>query len=164
MPMVNLMPYLIDGHNLIGKLPDISLDDPDDEAKLVQKLIAFVARTGKKCVVVFDHGLPGGTSKMSTSGVRVVFASNNSNADRVMIDRIHKERNPRQWIVVSSDNEVLSNAMHRRMQTIKSAQFAILLRTAKPAPKPGREEAPDLRLSADEVDEWMQIFESDSND
>ena len=157
--MVNFMPYLIDGHNLIGNLPDIELDDPDDEAKLVQKLVGFVARTGKTCVVVFDHGLPGGASKMSTRGVRVVFASSNSNADRVMIDRIHKERNPRQWIVVSSDNEVLSNALHRRMQTMKSAQFSIAMRTAKPAPKPGREEAPDLRLSADEVDEWMQIFE-----
>jgi S-adenosylhomocysteine hydrolase len=32
------MPYMIDGHNLIGKLPDISLDDPNDEALLVQKL------------------------------------------------------------------------------------------------------------------------------
>ena len=33
--------YLIDGHNLIGQLPDLSLTDPDDEAKLVQKLTGF---------------------------------------------------------------------------------------------------------------------------
>jgi hypothetical protein len=32
------MPFLIDGHNLIGALPDLDLDDPDDEARLVERL------------------------------------------------------------------------------------------------------------------------------
>ncbi len=153
------MPYLIDGHNLIGKLTDIDLDDPDDEAKLVQKLMSFVARTGKKCTVVFDNGLPGGASKMSTKGVRVIFATSHSNADRVMIDRIRKERNPRAWIVVSSDNEVLSNARKYRMQLMKSVNFAAILQNPKQQVKPGREESPNLTLTPDEVEEWMQIFE-----
>ncbi len=34
------MHYLIDGHNLIAQISDISLDDPDDEAKLVLRLEA----------------------------------------------------------------------------------------------------------------------------
>ena len=38
------MPFLIDGHNLIGRMPGISLDDPDDEARLVAQLRAFCAR------------------------------------------------------------------------------------------------------------------------
>ena len=41
------MNYLIDGHNLIGQLPDISLDDPNDEALLVQKLSGFCAANTK---------------------------------------------------------------------------------------------------------------------
>ena len=60
------MAYLIDGHNLIGQLPDLSLNDPNDEAKLVQKLIGFAARQQKRVVVVFDSGLPGGKSRLST--------------------------------------------------------------------------------------------------
>ena len=32
------MLYLIDGHNLIGQMPGLSLDDPHDEAKLVERL------------------------------------------------------------------------------------------------------------------------------
>lgn len=152
------MPYLIDGHNLIGKIPDIQLTDPNDEAKLVQRLMGFCARTGKRCTVVFDHGLPGGSSKMSTAGVKVIFASVHSNADRVMIDRIHKVRNPREWVVVSSDNQVLGTARRRRIPTLSSAQFADMLARPKPVAKPGREEAPDLRLSPDEVDEWLRLF------
>ena len=54
------MPILIDGHNLIGRLPDLRLDDPDDEAKLVLRLRAYAARTRKRITVVFDQGLPGG--------------------------------------------------------------------------------------------------------
>jgi uncharacterized protein len=153
-----VMPYLIDGHNLIGQLPDISLDDPNDEAQLVQKLAGFVARTRHRCVVVFDHGLPGGSSRMSTRGVQVIFASQHSNADRVLIDRIHKERNPRGWTVVSSDNTVLATARRSRMQTRTSAEFAAMLQRPLPPLRPGPDEAPDVQLSPEEVDEWLDLF------
>ena len=39
------MPLLIDGHNLIGHLPDLSLSDPRDEVKLVARLQAYAARS-----------------------------------------------------------------------------------------------------------------------
>lgn len=153
------MPYLIDGHNLIGQLPDISLDDPDDEAKLVQKLIAFTARTDKRCVVVFDNGLPGGRSRMSTGQVEVVFANNRSNADRVMMERIQKAKDPGQWIVVSNDNAVLFAAKQRRMKALKSVEFVPMI---NPPPKPRRKEEDrpvDIHLSPDEVEAWLKIFE-----
>jgi len=153
------MPYLIDGHNLIGQLPDIDLTDPNDEAKLVQKLSGWVARSKQKCVVVFDGGLPGGASRMSTKQVKVVFASHRSNADAVMQARIRKEGQPKNWTVVSSDNEVLSSARRRRMNTIRSQQFAALLQRPAPPPKPGLDTAADVRLSEAEVEEWMAIFQ-----
>lgn len=152
------MPYLIDGHNLIAHIADISLDDPNDEAKLVQRLQGFAARMRTECVVVFDHGIPAGASRMGNRAVRVIFASHTSSADNIMIDRINKERNPRMWTAVSSDNEVLNVARRRRMQVLRSSQFSELMRTAKPPPKPGREEAPDLHLSKSEVDEWLDLF------
>jgi predicted RNA-binding protein with PIN domain len=153
------MPYLIDGHNLIGQLPDISLDDPDDEAKLVQKLMAFVARTNKRCVVVFDNGLPGGRSRMSTGQVEVVFANNRSNADRVMMERIQKAKDPGQWIVVSNDNAVLFAAKQRKMKALKSAEFVSMI---NPPPKQRRKEEDrpaDVHLSPAEVEAWLRIFE-----
>ncbi|MBL8045607.1 MAG: hypothetical protein JNL09_03645, partial [Anaerolineales bacterium] len=50
------MPFLIDGHNLIGKMPGLRLDDPDDERQLVQFLRAYLARVKKSGTVVFDRG------------------------------------------------------------------------------------------------------------
>lgn len=152
------MPYLIDGHNLIGRLGDISLTDPNDEAQLVQKLVGFAARTRGRCVVVFDHGLPGGASSMSTRSVKVVFAPTGSDADRVMIERIRREARPQEWTVVSSDNAVLSTARRRKMQTLTSAEFARLLQRPAPPDKPGPDEAADVRLSDAEIEEWLRVF------
>ncbi len=152
------MPYLIDGHNLIGRLGDISLADPNDEAQLVQKLVGFAARTRGRCVVVFDHGLPGGASSMSTRSVKVIFAPTRSDADRVMIARIQSEARPQDWTVVSSDNAVLSTARGRKMQTLTSAEFARLLQRPAPPTKPGPDEAVDVRLTAAEVEEWLRLF------
>lgn len=154
------MPYLIDGHNLIGQLPDISLQDPNDEALLVQKLAGFAARTGKRCVVVFDYGLPGGTSRMSTRAVQVVFASQRSTADRVIIERIGKIPDPRNWVVVTSDNDVRETARKRRMGVLASDEFADLM---KHPPKPiiDAGEAADVYIPPDEVDEWLNLFGND---
>jgi predicted RNA-binding protein with PIN domain len=158
------MAYLIDGHNLIGQLPDISLKDPNDEAKLVQKLIGFSARQQKRVVVVFDSGLPGGKSRLSTGQVEVIFASQGSNADNVMKERIKRARDPGQWIVVSNDREVLSAARERRMTTLTSADFAPKLQSdptpLKPKNKPVKDagEAADVYVSPAEVEAWLKIF------
>ncbi|MCU0481352.1 MAG: NYN domain-containing protein [Anaerolineae bacterium] len=151
------MSYLIDGHNLIGQLPDLALDDPDDEAKLVQRLVGWSARTRRPCTVVFDAGLPGGTSRMSTQMVRVVFASHTSSADKVIIDRIYKEKHPKNWIVVSSDNGVLDIAKRQGMQVLKSSEFARLLERPVPI-RPDAGEEVHVNLSDDEVDEWLKLF------
>jgi hypothetical protein len=113
-------------------------------------------------VVVFDYGLPGGKSRMSTGGVQVVFASARSSADRVMMERINKTPNPREWIVVSSDHDVLTTARNRRMQTLTSAEFVQLLESP-PKPIIDAGEAEDVHLSQEEVDEWLDLFGGDSS-
>ncbi|HEY1409924.1 MAG TPA: hypothetical protein VF434_13360, partial [Promineifilum sp.] len=77
------MNYLIDGHNLIARTPDLSLADPDDEAKLVALLRRWaMADRRRKVTVIFDGGLPAGESRnLSGSGVKAIFAPNNADAD-----------------------------------------------------------------------------------
>ena len=152
------MPYLIDGHNLIACLPDISLDDPNDEAKLVNKLKGFAARARKKCVVVFDHGLPGGPSRMSTRGVQVIFAAaHHASADDLIKRRIRSTKDAANWTAVSSDRDVLDYARGRRMQQMSSARFAQLLGpTSRVEETRGEEVHPSV--SAEEVDELFAAF------
>jgi uncharacterized protein len=101
------MPYLIDGHNLVAQTPGISLEDPDDEAKLVMLLRQLCMREKRKATVIFDGGLPGGVSRLSSSNVTVIFASDrHTTADDLLINRIRDEHNPNSMIVVTTDQKV----------------------------------------------------------
>jgi hypothetical protein len=152
------MPYLIDGHNLIGRLPDIRLDDPDDEVKLVLRLRRFCARTRKRAVVVFDHGLPGGPSTtLSGGGVKVVFASAGRTADGILCERIRRWRNPAGWIVVTSDRRVVDVARAKGARVLRAETFAHQL--ALPVEGDTPAEKPEARLSEDEVEAWMELFQ-----
>lgn len=156
------MPYLIDGHNLISYLPDINLSDPHDEAKLVLKLRGFCARTGKKVTVIFDEGLPGGTSGLTTHSVKVIFASSRrQNADTLIRDRVFSTTDAPNWTLVSSDNEVLDAARQQGMKGLKCVDFADLL-TRKHDPKPHRGINPNVYVPQNEVAEWLEIFGSNA--
>ncbi len=151
------MPFLIDGHNVIAALPDIDLEDPDDEAKLVVKLRAWSGRTRRKAIVIFDGGIPGGPSRvLSTPEVRVVFAAKyHSTADRIIRERLSSLPDAPNWTVVSSDHEVLDNARHIGAKVLTAQEFAGQLNQVLEVEKEKPEAA-----SAGEVAAWLEIFET----
>ncbi len=148
------MPYLIDGHNVIHALPDIAPDDPHDEARLILKLRAWMARHRRKAVVVFDGGVPGGLSRqLSTPDVQVIFAARHYTiADRIIRERLRSLPDASNWTVVSSDVEVLESARAVGARTMTAEQFVELL-TRPPRAK----EKPDT-ISAAEVEAWLAEF------
>jgi predicted RNA-binding protein with PIN domain len=150
------MPILIDGHNLIGRLSQLSLQDPDDEEKLVTLLKSYRARTGKAITVVFD---PGGTFALSQKrrrgGIETVFAPHGSSADAVIAKRVRRSRNPRDWLVVTSDRN-LAETVARQGARVRSAEdFAKELS----APRDMSPDWKDVPPSAEEVETWLSLFE-----
>jgi predicted RNA-binding protein with PIN domain len=155
------VPYLIDGHNLIGQIVDLRLDDPHDEAKLVERLKSTMARQQKRCVVVFDGGLPGGLSRdLSTGSVQAIFAHGGTTADAIIMERLRHLRDPGSWIVVSADHEITDAAARRRVRVMSPAEFAA--RMSGPA-VPDDDENPDPHLSPNEVEDWLRLFGADSS-
>jgi predicted RNA-binding protein with PIN domain len=147
---------LIDGHNLIGRMPGLSLKDPDDEEKLARLLSSYQSRTGKAITVIFD---PGGTfalpRRLRLGGVEIQFAPHGSDADRVIRRRVQKARNPGEWLVVTSDRE-LAEAVGRLGARVQSSEaFAKNMAGPGEAPPEWRETPP----SPDEVDSWLALFE-----
>lgn len=149
---------LIDGHNLIGRMPDLRLDDPDDEARLAARLRTYCARTRRRATVVFDHGLPGGRSRaLSGGGLEVVFAPIGRSADSVLCERIRQARDPRELIVVTSDQAIAAVARTRGARVLRSEEFAARLNT--------RRETADREKphpSPDETKAWLCEFEARS--
>lgn len=155
------MPLLIDGHNLIGKLPDLHLSDPRDEDKLISRLKQYVARTGRQVVVVFDPPKGGDPSswfrdeRYDYRNLSVIFASGGRTADDVIRERVAAAQDKQGLIVVTSDAAVRGFAAQcgvRNQRT--SEEFARELRDALSAPAPA--EKPTVRNA--EVDDWLKVF------
>lgn len=157
------MHYLIDGHNLIAQMPDMTLDDPHDEVNLVLRLRSWAAGNRKRLVtVIFDGGMPGGTSlRLSKGPVKVIFAPAGQPADGLLINRLQQVRNPAEHTVISSDQEIVSAANKRRIRVVTSEKFAGHLRARKPAKdelKKTAETADEPTISSEEVAEWLALF------
>lgn len=155
------MPYLIDGHNLIPKV-GLRLDSPDDELELVAILQEF-ARLKRQQVEVYFDGAPIGQSGTRRFGtIRAHFVRLGQTADAAIRARlIRMEKDARNWIVVSSDREVQSAARAAQAQFVSAEEFVKMLREAhSSAPKAG---AQDKKLSAAEVEEWLNIFGNKGN-
>ena len=162
------MPLLIDGHNVIAQMSSIRLDDPNDEAELVIRLRQYAASIQKRMHVVFDGGIPGGTSPLTTSQVKVYFAAADSSADNVLRMIIRKATNSQSWTVVSSDHAIVDYAKRRGMGFWRSERFAQSLERMELEQDKKEAEAfvpptkTDPRLSKDEIDEWLDLFDDES--
>ncbi len=156
------MHWLIDGHNLIGQMPNLQLSDPNDEDKLLAYLRRYHARTGHQLTVVFDAGpsyQPAATKKQG--GVTVQFAAHGQTADRLIKQRVRRVKNPQAMIVVTSDRAVQQAAQQMGVRVVTAQEFSRqLLNLSAASAGPTDEDAQaNLRLSADEVEAWLSIFE-----
>jgi len=149
------MPFLIDGHNLIGQMPGLSLADPDDEQHLIEQLRAYLVRVNKKGVVIFDKGLPGGGGKWSNNLLEVRFAPAPKTADDVIKERLLREKNPRGLVVVSGDRELVQAAQRAGAAVRLPAKFISDMAAAASAQTPS---AKEVGLSAAEVEAWERAF------
>ncbi len=160
------MPLLIDGHNLIGAhvFDDIHLAQEDDEARLVAKLRVWQSRYRGKITVIFDRGITGGRSReLSSTGVEVIFARNPRLADDLIHLRIRRARSGRNsgLIVVTNDDAIRREAEAHRIETWRGHEFVERMTLLVPD-EPGADADPNLRLSGQEVDEWLDLFGGDS--
>lgn len=155
------MHYLIDGHNLIARMPDISLNDPDDEVQLILRLRSWAARSKKRQVTLFfDGGIPGGKDvRLSTPQVRVIFASMGQTADALLIKGINKVKNPPEFLLVTSDQQIIAAANGRKMPHLTSDKFAAQLAAQWQETPPGPTITDDdPAISEAEVADWLAAF------
>ncbi len=153
------MPLLIDGHNLIGQVPGISLADADDEAQLVMLLRRYsTAKRGRQVVVVFDRGVYGHPQQLNGYGITCFFARSPHDADAELIKRLRALKRPRDWALVSSDRAIARVAEECGVRVIDARAFARQLRAGQAANAPGAPEKPEARLSEAEIEEWLELF------
>jgi predicted RNA-binding protein with PIN domain len=158
------MPLLIDGHNLIPKIPGLHLSDPDDELRLVEMLQTY-SRTQRKGPIecFFDKAPAGLLRSQMVGGIKVLFARSGQTADAEIEARLAQlGRQARNWVVVSADQRVRQAGRAVGAQDMSTDAFAkellaALKQTNEPA-KPSQGKPEDRKLSSDEVEQWMEMF------
>lgn len=152
------MPYLIDGHNLIPKL-GLSLDSPDDEMQLVDIIQEFSRLSRHEAQIYFD-GSPAGQPRTRKFGtVTAYFIRIGSSADAAIKARLQRlGRAAQNWTVVTSDHAVQAAARAAHASVLDSEDFARHLRRLRDA---AQRPAGEPRLSAEEIQEWLEIFKKE---
>lgn len=153
------MDHIIDGHNLISKMPGMSLSMPDDEQHLVEALVTYCQKGGHRIEVFFDGAPPGQVGTRNHGRVRAHFVAQSGTADEAIKRRLARlGRAARNWLVVSSDRSVQQAGREAHAKVISAEEFATRIQAA--LVKQGKGAAPtiDEPLSDAEVREWEDIF------
>jgi predicted RNA-binding protein with PIN domain len=149
------MPYIIDGHNLIGKIPGLRLDDLDDEQELIQILQDYCQQANKEAEVYFDRSASGHARANVHGRVTARFVRSGETADQAIARHLKRLGNAAaNWTVVSSDREVQAAAKRARARLIASEDFS---RDLAVSPE-GEDRSDSPKVSKDEIDEWLDLF------
>jgi len=161
------MPYLIDGHNLIPKIPGLSLKDADDEIQLIQLLQAYQHRLrGKKLEVYFDKAAPGTSRTQRYGNIRAHFVRRGSADDAIKARLRAIGRGASTWTVVTSDREIQVAARAAHARVVSSEDFARQLLSDRGAPHPATDpgEKPHIDISPNDIEEWLRLFSHRDNE
>ena len=155
------MPYIIDGHNLIPKIPGISLDELDDEKQLIELLQEFCRRERKRVEVYFDNAPPGGARARNFGSVTARFVRQGRTADDAISAKLDRlGGSARNYTVVSSDHAVQAAGRAKRARVLSSEEFVLYLTSVHFDKGQVQGEGAEANISPQELDEWLQIFNS----
>jgi uncharacterized protein len=153
------MPYIVDGHNLIPKIPGMSLREIDDEIRLIELLQDFCRVQRKKAEVYFDNAPPGQKAVRSYGQVMAHFVRQGSTADTAIRQRLAGlGKAAANWTVVSSDGAVQSAGRAARADVISSESFGLLIQKSLDGKTSSPEEYRDVSVDPAEVDAWLKLF------
>ena len=151
------MLILIDGHNLIPKVPGMSLADPDDENQLISLLQSYCRARRNSVEVYFDRAPLGQAGKRGHGQVTAIFVRDGITADEAIMARLKAlGKRAKNVKVVSSDRQVQAAVRGAHARLVTSEEFSHELQVIM-------EETPSIDprnrlLSDEELTEWETLF------
>lgn len=154
---------IVDGYNYI--LRTMPVRKSDEKAlerareQLLRQMEGYAQGRRVQVVVVFDgRSLPGIEPLPARRGVRVLFSRAPQSADALIKSMIEKQKQPRAVTVVTSDMPLARfvtscGAQHWRVEALRE-------RLEQRPPGAGIAEKFAGPVSAQEVDEWLRLFDA----
>lgn len=153
------MPIRIDGHNLIPKIPGMSLSMLDDENILINMLVNYCRVSRKQVTVFFDNAPPGTVKKKLFGPLKVYFVREGHSADSAIVSMLRGlGKRVKNWTVVSSDREVQMNARSLGARAISSEEFAKYIMKGSKIDGDITDLQNNNYPDEGEVQRWLEIF------
>lgn len=122
--------YIIDGNNLIGKIKYLNQIQKKNKQQSREKLAFLLSRyfsNRKVSVSLHFDGFENDAIKVS--GIKIIY-SGSLTADEKVKHEIEKSKNPKNNILITSDNNLAEFGRVCSCQVVKSEQFAMQLLTS----------------------------------
>ncbi|MHC1739276.1 MAG: NYN domain-containing protein [Ignavibacteriaceae bacterium] len=140
--------YLIDGNNLIGKVPNLQSLQKKDKESARESLVYLVERyfhSRKVKVTIYFDGYR--NSGIKTNALNIKY-SDSKTADEIIKKDIGLSKSPRNLVVVSSDNEITGFARVCACEVRLSEQFY-----ATAEKENGKSNGNEVKLENEKIDE-----------
>ncbi len=159
---MDMKKLIIDGHNLIPKIPGLHLNDMDDEVRLIE-IVQEYCRLARRGAELFFDGAPEPKASSRKNGlVHVHFIKLGYSADDAIIQFVkNHEKETNNLIVVSSDHRIQNAVRASGCEVINSESFARNMNAIFSSDK-AVQERKTKPLSTSEVDEWLDLFNKNS--
>jgi len=149
--------YLIDGNNLIGQEPSLSLGDDASRRLLVGAICAFARHARKPATIVFDGPAPvEGRDRAELGSVRILYAGSGRtamSADDRILQMVEKAGRPADLTVVTSDRPLGNRARSRGAAVLAGHKFRQLLYQCAAEEAAGPEKPTHIDLA-----DWAAYF------
>jgi predicted RNA-binding protein with PIN domain len=151
-----IVPYLIDGNNLLGSWGGPSRGD-DRRADVVRRVAAFCRGKNARAVLVFDgHPLRADMAAQDLGPVSIRVPPPGVDADTVIRELVDRAARPAELIVVTSDKALYSYAKTMGASVLRAHEWNAMERKVEA----GRDrlsggEKPDRE---DDVAGWLKRF------
>jgi len=151
---------VIDGHNLIPKVPGIRLQDIEDENRLIEMINEYCRLSRSQVELFFDGApLPGQPGK-KTGLVHPHYVRKGLSADDAIIEYARKNQSPNNLLtVVSSDHRVAAAAKYTGCEVMTSESFAVEMQRVFSSPS-ATQELREKKLSDSEIASWLDEFDN----
>lgn len=147
-----MLTYLIDGNNLIGKIPSIfKLQNKDKQAsrEKISHILDRYFHSKKSKVILFFDGFENG--KINTSNLKIIY-SDKLSADNKIKTYISDSKSTKNIVVITSDSNLAQFAKKCSSTIISSDSFAVDL-----TKKSDDDESYKLNANND-VEEYKKLF------
>ncbi len=148
-----MLHYIIDGNNVIGKIPELFRLQKRDKQRSREQLVFLLQRYfSNKKINLTLHFDGFQNAPLALSKGKIVYSESRS-ADSLIKENIERIKNRKNIILVTSDNELINFGKACGCTIISSKDFGTML-----TKKNAIDEEKSRTEEINDVEEWKRIF------